>query len=118
MTQSAKSKKQAGKPAFTMSTFFKNYSEWIVRGVLLAVTCTTLYLNSRYVTLESYEQDKRAEIQDRKAVEELASKRLTALETIIQVMAESNKVNDRQDNTLRDLEIRVRALEINASKSR
>ncbi len=102
-----------------MSTIFKQYSEWIYRGVLLAVACSTLWLNSHYVTIDTYEKDKQAEharqekdAAERRAESELATKRLTALETLIQVMAESNKVNDRQDRALTDLEFRVRALEI------
>ncbi len=101
---------EPGSP-FYMTQLFKDYSEWIYRGIMLAVVCTTLWLNSHYVTVESYELDKKEATTDRKIAEELASKRLTAIETVIQVMAESNKVNDRQDLALRDLELRVRTLE-------
>lgn len=79
-----------------MNAWIARYGEWIYRSVLLATVCVGLYLNSRYVTREEF-----STIQEH----------VRALETTLKVMVEANRINDRQDEQLRDHEARLRVVE-------
>lgn len=84
-----------------MKTMLLRYSTLAYRAVLLASTVAVLYLQNHYVPKETYERDKQAILASQMTMQQLLDR-----------MEERNKVNDRQDETLKDHEARIRRLEM------
>lgn len=79
-----------------MNAVLKQYGEWIYRMLVLLGLLVIGWLNQNYAS--------RAEVH-------LLGERVQGIETALKVMAESAKVNDRQDANLVDHENRLRTLE-------
>lgn len=80
---------------------YKDTAEWTWRVACLALLIADLWLKSNFVTLTDYKADKKE-----------MDGALIHLTTLIGTMEERNKVNDRQDDTLKDHEQRLRWLEL------
>ncbi|HYC65866.1 MAG TPA: hypothetical protein VEC14_14145 [Reyranellaceae bacterium] len=84
-----------------MNSWLKQHGlEWIYRVLVICGLAAIAWLNSRFAT--------HADLQ-------AIDRRVTAIETAIRVMVETNKVNDRQDEFIKDHEQRLRALEQKAA---
>lgn len=76
------------------------YGEWIWRLLIMVGICGLYWLRSQFVSLAEYQTDRDGM---RKSIEEIT--RVLAIEQ------ERDKVNDRQDEQLKDHETRLRILE-------
>lgn len=80
--------------------FLARHSEWIYRTIVLSMTSglfvAVMWLNSKYVTREEFDK---------------TQSDVSEMKTTLRIMAEQNKVNERQDLTLHDLEQRLRIVE-------
>ena len=84
----------------TIPSFLAKHSEWIYRTLVLAGVCAVLWLNSKYVTRDEF---------DTRMVR--VENSIVAMNTTLLLIQEQNKVNERQDATLRDFELRLRIIE-------
>lgn len=80
----------------TIPAFLAKHAEWIYRTLLLLGVVAVLWLNSRYVTRDEFN---------------LVQNDVSEIKVTLRLMAEQNKVNDRQDEILRDIEQRLRVVE-------
>jgi len=110
-----------------MNSFLSKYGEWLFRGASLAGIVAILWLNSNYVSLDQYQADQeklsatyRADSErtatDYRAYQNEIARRVTAVEVAMLVMVESNKVNERQEITLKEQELRLRNIESSIAK--
>ena len=79
-----------------MPAFLAKHAEWLYRTILLSGICAVLWLNSKYVTREEFS---------------VVTRDVDEIKTTLRIMAEQNKINDRQEGQLRDHEERLRTLE-------
>lgn len=79
-----------------MNALMQKYGEWVYRIILLGAVSAGLYLSSHYTTREEFA---------------LLQKQVASIQTQIAVMVETNRINDLQDQLLRDHEARLRAVE-------
>lgn len=81
-----------------MSTLITKYGEWVYRAIMLVALAAFWIGSSR----ESYATK-----------EDVAhlSNQVQALDKTVGIVIEQNKINARQDDQLRDFELRMRALE-------
>lgn len=92
-----------------MNAFLSRYGEWFYRGVVLLALAAFWVGNfrSNYAT--------KADVTN--AVAPVRSQvtsiflQVTSLDKNLALLAEQHKVNGRQDDSLRDLELRMRAVE-------
>lgn len=79
-----------------MHSIVTKYGDWIYRAIMFLLLCAVLWLNSHYVTRVDFDQ---------------LNKQVQGLDTTIKLMVEQNRVNDRQDDAIKDHEKRIRDLE-------
>lgn len=95
-----------------MTAFLSKYWEWGYRGlVMIGLGVTIGTIKASYVTKEEIRQIVEPIISRVDSANAVINARIGAVETTLAVMAEQNKANARQDDILRDLEVRMRATE-------
>jgi hypothetical protein len=81
--------------------------EWLWRILCTGLLIVNLWAKTNYVSLADYKTDRDAAMSSQKQSDD----HLNKLENLISKIQEENKVNDRQDETLKDHEARLRVLE-------
>lgn len=90
--------------------------EWFLRVGGFVMLFANLWLTQHFVTVEKYETDRKEQQRETEIFRHDATSNLTKLSLILETMAERNKVNDRQDEAIKDHESRLRHLESGKSK--
>lgn len=92
-----------------MSQIFARYGEWIYRSTVLIAMAAFWIGNARsnYAT----KADLTNAIEPVRTQMEAIVTQVTGLDKSLALLAEQNKVNGRQDDVLRDLELRLRIVE-------
>lgn len=83
-----------------MKDFVSNYGDWLYRAIVLAALVATLWLNSKYTPRDMTEKM----TEEMRANNERVLSRIYEIDSTLKVMA-------AQAETLRDHEVRIRALE-------
>lgn len=90
-----------------MNRFIEKHGEWLYRGVVLLFLAAMVFLRSEFAT----KQDLDAAVTEIKRSSAELSRRVTVTDQTIAVMVEGNKVNERQDEQIKDHEKRLREVE-------
>lgn len=100
-------------PSLKLPTKIKGDILW--RGFFTILLCVNFFIKTSYVSKEAYEADRKTAQEKYDSDRSTVNMQINDIKVILTKMTEENKVNERQEDGLKDHEIRLRALELRAA---